>query len=148
MAGCAGRSGSAVASTGESVTAATRPTTQATSAITSRTTPRWSAKSVESPTMAITIQSSAVIARGAPVARVRAESTRCGDDAAVTFALQTVARRDGILVRRVRPDAHAPQRSLAGLERFGVGRIARTLQLARKRIRALVVREGGELHRP
>src|SRR5689334_8686364 len=133
---------------GANAIAAIAPTTHATSAINSRITPRANASSVDSPTTNSAIQSNEVMVTSRP------DAAACcidllfdgGDNAALPFGLQLVARGDRRLARTIGTDAHAPQRPLAGLQRFRICGITGALQATGECVRALVVGERGELH--
>ncbi len=68
------------------------------------------------------------------------------NNSALAFALQPVPCRDRRFTRWVRPDAHAPKRALAGLQRLCICGVTGALQASDQRVRALVVGEGGKLH--
>src|SRR6185312_6303196 len=77
----------------------------------------------------------------------RATLFDCGDNAALTFGLQFVERRNRGLARWIRTHAHAPERALAGLQRLGICGVSGLLQALCERVRLAVVGEGGELNR-
>src|SRR5205085_1656771 len=65
-------------------------------------------------------------------------------DAALPLGFELVANAGRSVARRIGTDSYAPQCSAARLERLRVGRIARALEPARERVRALVVGIGGQ----
>jgi hypothetical protein len=69
-----------------------------------------------------------------------------GDNAALTFGLQLVPRRNGGFTGRIRTHANAPQRALAGLQRLCICGITGALQATGQRVRPLVVGERRKLH--